>query len=105
MIARFLFVGLLTLLIGCGKPSSPAPATPPEVESAAEPRADDTDDAQIAAALGDLTQVVRKFSVEQRRAPTSLEELVANGYLSQVPQAPVGKRFAINKNLQVYLTE
>jgi len=30
---------------------------------------------------------------------------VAKGYLSSVPSAPNGKRFAINKKLEVYLTD
>ncbi|MBM3840040.1 MAG: hypothetical protein FJ398_19155 [Verrucomicrobia bacterium] len=60
-------------------------------------------EAQIAAALNELTQGVRKYSVEQRRVPKNLEEVLASGYLSRIPQAPSGKRFAIDKNLQVYL--
>ena len=47
--------------------------------------------------------MVRKYGAEQRRVPKTLEELVASNYLSRVPQAPSGKKFAINKNLQVYL--
>ncbi|MBI2949784.1 MAG: hypothetical protein HYY23_19305 [Verrucomicrobia bacterium] len=60
-------------------------------------------EAQIAAVLNELTQAVRKYSVEQRRVPKSLEEVVASGYWGRIPQAPSGKRFAIDKNLQVYL--
>jgi hypothetical protein len=37
--------------------------------------------------------------------PKTLEELVAAGYLSQVPQPPPGKRFAIDKKLQVNLVD
>jgi hypothetical protein len=59
----------------------------------------------LAALLGELTQAVRKYAVEQRRAPKALDELVAAGYLSQLPQPPAGKRFAISKTLQVYLAE
>lgn len=53
--------------------------------------------------LAELTQAVRKFAVEQRAAPTTLDELVAKGYLDRIPPAAKGKRYAINKNLQVYL--
>ncbi len=105
---------LLAILMGCGKQpaSSPSLALPtaegvvPKVESsAAKPKNAEpaTDEVQIAAMLNDLTQAVRKCAVEQRRAPKNLEELVANGYLSRVPPAPTGKKFAIDKNLQVYL--
>ena len=51
--------------------------------------------------LAALTQAVRKYGLERQRAPKTLEELVAAGYLASVPSAPVGKRFLIDKNLQV----
>lgn len=47
--------------------------------------------------LSELTQAVRKFSAEQRRVPKSLDDLVAAGYLSQLPTAPLGKTFTINQ--------
>ena len=113
MSARLVTAGLLAVCIGCGRQPASAP-------SSAEPKADTTlpavvrqvdplatsaapDEAQIAAVLNELTQAVRKYGVEQRRVPKTLEELVAKGYLSRVPQAPAGKRFAVNKELQVYL--
>jgi hypothetical protein len=49
--------------------------------------------------------VVRRFAAEQRKAPKTLDELVAAGYLSQVPEAPAGKQFAINQKLEVYLAK
>ena len=63
------------------------------------------DQSQTEALLKELTQAVRKFSVEQRRVPKNLEELVANGYLPGVPSAPAGKQFAIDKSLQVTLVK
>lgn len=51
--------------------------------------------------LASLTQAVRRYGVEQRRVPGSLEELVTAGYLAGVPPAPPGQKFVINKNLQV----
>jgi hypothetical protein len=111
---------LLAACVGCGKSSSsapassatPAPAIAAPAESSTEPAAPEpaaaaaaVDEAQIATAIAELTQAVRKYGVEQRRAPKSLDELVAQGYLSRVPEAPAGKRFAIDKNLQVYLAD
>lgn len=58
----------------------------------------------LAAVTAELTQTVRKFGAEQRRVPKSLEELVAHGYLSRLPEAPPGRKFAINKNLEVHVT-
>ena len=116
MLPRLLMACLLTTLVGCGQQKS-APPTPvqpsadgavserepsvarPEVDTAARA----ADEAQIAAVLNELTQAVRKCAVEQRRAPKNLEDLVANGYLSSVPPAPAGKKYAIDKNLKVYL--
>ncbi|MBI2927327.1 MAG: hypothetical protein HYY24_16655 [Verrucomicrobia bacterium] len=98
----FLIACLLALLLGCGrqKPASPtaAEATPGGPAAAAS-------EAELAALLSDLTQRVRKFAVEQRRAPKTLKELAAQGYLGSVPVAPAGKRFAINNDLKVYLAE
>ena len=92
MVARVLTALLMLLLVGCGKSSPPASASTGVM-----------DQAQIDSALNELTQAVRKCAVEQRRAPASLDELVTNGYLPAIPSAPAGKKFAINKNLQVYL--
>ncbi len=82
---------LMLFLVGCGK------SAPPTASTGA------ADQAQIDLALNELTQAVRKYAVEQRRAPGTLDELVTNRYLPAIPSAPVGKKFAINKNLQVYL--
>ena len=49
------------------------------------------------AALGELTQALRKFSAEKQRVPASLSEVVAAGYVRSLPQPPPGKRFAINR--------
>jgi len=91
----FFLACFLAFLIGCGKQKTPSP---PGAEAVS------TVD-QVSTVLTELTQLVRKYSVEQRKAPKSLDELVAKGYLDSVPQAPNGKRFAINKDLQVYLSE
>ena len=63
------------------------------------------DTASAEAKAAELTQVVRKYAAEKQRAPKSLEELVAAGYLPVTPAAPAGKKFAIDKNLQVYLAD
>lgn len=96
MRTHWLLIGLLAFLIGCGG----GDGTPSAQDEAAQAR-----EAQVAATLKDLTQLVRKYSVEQRQAPKNLDELVAKGYLSQVPEAPAGKKFAIDKNLQVYVSD
>src|SRR5262245_61331940 len=115
MSARLLMACLLATWIGCGKrpTSSPPPPEPaaardvaptnPSTGENAPAAMTPVDEAEIAAVLNGLTQAVRKYSVEQRRVPKTLEEVAANGYLSRVPQAPAGKKFAINKDLQVYL--
>jgi hypothetical protein len=54
-----------------------------------------------AATLSALTQAVRKFSIEKRRAPATVEELAAAGYVQAVPPAPAGKTFMVNTKLMV----
>ena len=88
---RFLIACVLVILIGCG-------TQPSSSNSAAS-----GDETQYAAVLSELTQTVRKFAAEQRRAPKGLEDLLAGGYLNKVPPAPSGKKFVIDKNLQVIL--
>jgi len=119
MFARLVAVCFLSALFGCGKPPRPSDTQsepePAAVDAAAQPAVGGRssnpalqrvgpNETQIATTLAELTQAVRKYSVEQRRAPKTLEEVVADAYLSQLPPPPPGKRFAINKNLQVYLT-
>lgn len=60
--------------------------------------------ADASAQLAQLTQVLRRFGVEHRRVPQSLNEVVAAGYLAALPAAPAGKQFAIDgKRMQVVL--
>lgn len=93
-------VALSVLLAGCGRSEgqndtvqeSPTPQTP-AVNTSTTVAAPEDD---IAPVLAELTQVVRKFSAEQRRVPQSLDELVSAGYLKQTPRPPVGKQFYID---------
>jgi hypothetical protein len=90
------------LCVGCGKtsPSATAPAATNAGTSAVAPGSE----ADLANTLAELTQALRKFSVEKRQVPASLNELVAAGYIKSLPQPPPGKAFAIDsnpKNLQV----
>jgi hypothetical protein len=97
-----LLAGTLVLGDACGKHrtdiSTSAPGAEPTPDSAAV-----QDPGQTAALLAELTQAVRKYSAETRRVPKSLDDLVSQGYLTKVPLAPPGKRFAIDKTLHVYL--
>lgn len=58
------------------------------------------------AALGVLTQAVRKFSAENQRVPKTLEEVLRAGYIRNLPPAPAGKKFILNsKRLEVLLAD
>ena len=93
------WVCLLVWVPACGKSNSGASSgTSSAADTAAAPSAD-----QVAATIAELTQAVRKFAVEQRQAPQTMDELVAKGYLERIPAAPPGKKFTIDKNLQVRL--
>jgi hypothetical protein len=96
----FLSFAALVLCIGCGKDNSPR-ATKAAVDTNVGVSAV-ASEAAVATALEQLTQALRKFSVEQRRVPVSLNELVAAGYIPSLPQPPPGKVFEIDsKNLKV----
>lgn len=113
MTARLLLAGLVfsCLGIGCGKQPSSSAQPEPVAQQAAPPpdtgtppgQPGETVEPQAAPSLGELTQAVRKYAAERRRVPASLDELVAHGYLARVPPAPAGKKFVINKNLEVVL--
>lgn len=114
MLARLFSLVALVCLVGCGKSAAPssdsaeivsldALEAPPPAVAAPAPEAAPVDEAALAELLGQLTQVARKYAAEQQRAPRSLEELVAHGYLSRVPAPPPGRAFVINSQLQVEL--
>lgn len=87
----FCGLGLSLLLTGCGKTGSS-----PRADSAA------ASEAELANVLTELTQALRKYSAEKRQVPSSLNELVAAGYLRKLPNPPPGKAFSIDlKTLQV----
>ena len=60
----------------------------------------------MAKVLAELTQVLRKYSFEHQRLPKSFNEVVAAGYVKDMPQAPSGKKFEIDpKTVQVVLVK
>ena len=98
-----LLCGIPLLGHGCGKKTeSPSPAasavsTAPGVPPAA------TD---MEAVLGELTQALRKYSVEHRQSPKNLDEVVGAGYVKQMPEAPPGKKFEVDpKTMKVVLVK
>jgi hypothetical protein len=119
---RFLWLGILAagifLSAGCGKKQSPEAATAVNTVAAAvasqptpppgsAPRVVPVAVAagvDASAQLAQLTQVLRRFAVEHRQVPKSLNELVAARYLVALPAAPAGKQFVIEpKHLEVVL--
>ncbi len=116
-----LALALLATTPGCGNPTDrPAAATggdsprsdqgpvaaadsSPSAPAPGGRAAEAVDEADLPAVLAGLTQAARRYGLEQRRAPASLEELVAKGYLARIPEAPGGGRFVIDKQLQVRL--
>jgi hypothetical protein len=99
------------MLTACAKKSEPASTEAPPLSASSanaapqfSPNATAVIDTTAAeATAAELTQVVRKYAAEKQRAPKSLDEIVAAGYLPSLPTAPDGKTFAIDKNLQVHL--
>jgi hypothetical protein len=107
---------MAVLLAGCGKsPATSRPIPVPTTESgqgertATAPAAEQTavangSEAALNAALGELTQALRKYSFEHQRVPKAIGEVVAAGYVKNMPQPPSGKKFAVDaKTVQVVL--
>jgi len=89
------------ILTGCEKHEDSAASAPPPAGTADGSGAAD---ANLAGTLSDLTQTLRKFSAENRRIPKDINELTSAGYLTALPPAPAGKKFAIDeKKVQVVL--
>lgn len=122
MIIRLLLAFSIPLLVlGCGKKSETAGSPSPNAVATAENPVATAKDQEVppaptvsqplttgagdySAALAELTQAVRKYSIENRRRPNSLSEVVVAGYVRNMPQAPPGKRFEIQpKGTQVVL--
>jgi hypothetical protein len=84
---------------GCGKQGDSRSSPGAVAKSGAEAESPGTQ-----AAIDDLTKVLRRYSFEKRKVPQSLSEIVNAGYLQSIPEAPPGKKFAIDqKTVQVVL--
>jgi hypothetical protein len=83
--------------------AEPVPVTPPSPTPPAAPAViPATSSAE--AALGTLSQAVRRYAAEKQRVPATLDEVAAAGYIQIVPQPPAGKRYVIDrKRMEVTL--
>ena len=106
MILRLMIVsGTLLLAFGCGKKDESAGAATSAVSTAPSASVQ-PGKADMEAALRELTQAVRKYSVERRQVPKTFSEVVAAGYVQHLPTAPPGKKFEIDpKTRQVVLVK
>jgi hypothetical protein len=83
----------------CGK--KPAATAPSQQTSPSSNAA--TSESDQSKTLERLTQAVRKYAAETRSTPKSLNDLVGAGYLTEMPEAPAGKKYIIDQNLRVQL--
>jgi hypothetical protein len=113
VLLRLSFVGALAVLAGgCGKTDQPASEPSAEVAVAAENSAPvpgqpaasppplqpvEINTTDLTATLDALTQVLRRYCVEQKRIPKSFSEVVAAGYVRSMPAAPAGKKFEVDQ--------
>jgi hypothetical protein len=103
-IARLTLLCSIPLLVfGCGKKTeSPGPVAVPAASSGAAAPGE----ADMGAVLRDLTQALRKYSVEHKQVPKTFSEVVAAGYVQHLPEAPPGKKFEIDpKTMQVVVVK
>lgn len=62
--------------------------------------------ADASAALGALTEAVRRFGAEKQRVPKDLNEVISAGYIRNMPPAPPGKKFVLNtQRLEITLED
>ena len=101
--------GVALLALGCSKkspvtdaaperPAATAPANPAEGAGAAAQSAvvPVTSASDATADLDALTQALRRYSIEHRAMPTTFAEVIAAGYVKNLPAAPPGKKFEID---------
>ena len=107
MIFRLMLVsGTLLLAAGCGKKTESAGVATPAVSTAPSAPGVQPGEADLESALRELTQAVRKYSVERKQVPKTFSEVVAAGYVQHLPTAPPGKKFEIDsKTRQVVLVK
>jgi len=96
-----LVLGWAFCLAGCGRGSSGSNQSPAadvaDVLKKAGPESVEV--------LTELTGAVHRYWNAQGKIPQSLDQVVAAGYLKQIPTLPAGKRYAIDpKGGQVYVT-
>jgi hypothetical protein len=98
----FALIMMCLLGFGCAERAS---NTQPEVSTTTNGEAPTVPaEADYTGVLEELTQALRRMSAEQRQVPSSLDAMVAAGYLKNLPKPPPGKAFAIDqKNVRVVL--
>jgi hypothetical protein len=97
-------------LAGCGKKAAPTSANQPArgKYSSGNPLTAPVDylgavdqgknTAEAVAATAPLNHAVQEFFAGEGRYPKSLKELVTQGYLPKLPQAPYGRELVYNTN-------
>lgn len=98
--SRLALGGLLCLAVSCGKKPGPDAVAGPETNGRPVVSAAPVDPVVVpatAAVLEALTQAVRRYAVERQVRPRSLGEVVAAGYVRNLPAAPAGQRFEIDQ--------
>jgi hypothetical protein len=120
MTTRWIAMAVSAFLIaGCGKKAgSSSPAPTPETQSAepapagqsqvsnAPPASVQPVQADTGSMLDKLTWAVRQYCIANHSVPSSLDVVVAAGFITNMPPAPAGKKFSIDpKKIQVVLVK
>jgi hypothetical protein len=93
---------------GNQSPAAPSTATStqpvPGDQSSTAPDLAQPAQGDMKSMLDELTWSVRQYCIANHSVPASLDEVAAAGFITNMPTAPAGKKFAIDpKKIQVVL--
>jgi len=81
--------------------SGPATPAPPAPAASVNPAPSGNAQPIPVQHFNQLSEALLKFRRDKKRAPKDWQELIATGYLKQMPEPPPGKRYVFDRSLNV----
>jgi hypothetical protein len=99
---RTVYLPMPRLSVSSAESATPSAGTegPSQSEALAVAALDDTTQEGVDATLATLNSMVADFPLSYNRTPKDLDELVTLKLLPKVPEAPPGKKYAIDPKAQ-----